>query len=244
MNTKQLGRRRFLRGVAGGSLVAIGLPRLSPMLDSHGLAYAATGERPVRYITWGFSNGVVPKLWNPTATGHGSSWQLSAALLPLAPWKSYLSVVGNVKVEGSSQHGCGNTFFVTGAKAPSREPMAASLDQIIAAKVGATRPLKSLEIGIVNAPEDEEPGRMAWSHNGPRSSNFPSYDVGEVFDRLFGANGATGMGTQKSPEPSTGTSGAALRRARKSVLDFVLEDSRRLRAALPAPDRLRLDQRG
>jgi hypothetical protein len=227
-------RRRFLKGGVGSLAVAIALPRP-----------ASGAARPVRYVTWGFGNGVVPKTWIPQGTGGGSAWSLSSTLEPLAPWKAYLTVIGNVKVEGASQHGCGNTFFVTGTKATTkREPQAPSVDQLIAAETRKHTPLKSLELGIVNAPEDEEPGRMAWSHNGPGSSNHPTYDAGEVFDRLFGPNSpGAGLAAPAAPgAPRPPGAGEALRRARKSVLDFVLEDGKRLRAALPPGDRRRLDQ--
>lgn len=247
MRTNDLCRRRFLRGAFGGAAISIGLPRLTPMLDDQGRAWAATGSRPIRYITWGFANGVIQSKWNPTTTGTGSAWQLSPALAPLGPWKPYVTVLGNIKVEGSSQHGCGNTFFVTGTPAtPKREPLAPSIDQVIAAVTKQHTPLKSLEVGVVDNPEDEAPGRLAWSHNGPGSSNFPSYDVGEVFDRLFGPNGAgagrTGAPTGGGAPAPVDSAGAALRKSRKSVLDFVRQDAARLRTALPTADRARLDQ--
>ena len=89
-----LPRRTVLRGVlAGGIGVAIPLPRMAGMLNGNGTAYAAGGALPLRYGTWFFGNGINPPEWVPAATGVGSAWTLSPALMPLQPVKSYLQVI-------------------------------------------------------------------------------------------------------------------------------------------------------
>ena len=50
-----LARRTFLRGVAGGAAVSIGLPMLDIMLNANGTALADGGSLPSRFGTfyWG-----------------------------------------------------------------------------------------------------------------------------------------------------------------------------------------------
>ena len=49
---RKLDRRTVLRGVLGGSVVSIALPRLDAMLTGGGTAYADGGPLPKRFGTW------------------------------------------------------------------------------------------------------------------------------------------------------------------------------------------------
>ncbi|MDX2022814.1 MAG: DUF1552 domain-containing protein [Deltaproteobacteria bacterium] len=237
MKFNPLSRRRFLGGSLGASVLHVALPRLSPMLDSHGVAWA-NGDKPLRYLTFGFGCGVVTQHWNPTAYGQGSAWSLPPALAPLAKWKSHMSVVTAVNVEGAGSHGTGNIVYLSGARASrSTGPSLPTLDQQIGAKTKAFTPLKSLEVGLIDNQDDRTVGHLYWSHNGPKSPNPPLFDPKAVFDRLFGAGTNT---TQ--PDPQAAQTAEKIRGMKKSVLDFVAEDAQRLRAELPASDKRRLDQ--
>ena len=86
MTKKYLNRRLVLRGaLATGAAMALPLPILEGMLNSHGTAYAAGEALPKRFVIWFFGNGILPGRWNPTTTG--SDWQLSDQLAPLAAVK-------------------------------------------------------------------------------------------------------------------------------------------------------------
>jgi hypothetical protein len=248
MSTNDLRRRRFLRGAAGGALVSVALPRLAPMLDGRGEAWAAGGGRPIRYVTWGFGNGVVTARWNPASAGQGAAWQLPASFAPLAPWKAYLSVVTGVSVSGAGAHGTGNIVYLSGTPCSrGGGPPIPTLDQQIAAQTKLSTPIKSIEVGLTDNQDDRTLGHLYWSHNGPSSPNPPAFNPAEIFNRLFGPTapgakiGATG-GAAAGPDPAAAKAADTIRSLRKSVLDFVVEDSARLRAALPAADKLRLDQ--
>lgn len=238
MALRDLSRRRFLRGAFAGSSVSIALPRLSVLLDQRGEAWAATGSRPIRYVTFGFGNGVVTSRWNPKSYGQGAAFVLNESMLPFQDIKSHLTVVTGVDVAGAGSHGTGNLVYLSGVETyRTTGAKMATLDQVIAGQTKAMTPIKSLEVGIVDNQDDRTLGHLYWSHNGPGSPNPPSYDPAAVFGRLFGMGAPTA-----TTDPVAAKAAENLRTMRKSVLDFVLEDSTRLRADLPAADKARLDQ--
>lgn len=238
MSFKNITRRRFLGGSIGASVVHVALPRLSPLLRDDGVAWA-NGDAPVRYLTFGFGCGVVTKYWNPTSFGTGAAWQVPPALVALAKWKPYMSIVTSVNVEGAGSHGTGNIVYLSGARASRNGgPAFPTLDQQIAEKKKGTTPLRSLEVGLTDNQDDRTVGHLYWSHNGPKSPNPPLFDPNAVFNRLFGPNAPT----TTAPDPEAGEALAKLRGMKKSVLDFVLDDAARLRQELPAFDKRRLDQ--
>ena len=57
MKPFRLHRRTMLRGMLGGSAVALGLPVLEAMLNGNGDAYANGDALPCRLVTWFFGNG-------------------------------------------------------------------------------------------------------------------------------------------------------------------------------------------
>ena len=91
-------RRLFLRGLAGGAAVAIGLPLFDFMLDDHGEARADGAAIPTRFGLWFFGNGVRLDSWTPTV---GAGWQPPAggALEALVPLRDYVSVVSGLSVK-------------------------------------------------------------------------------------------------------------------------------------------------
>ncbi len=77
---QQLGRRTFLRGVAGGAAVAVGLPLLDIMLNENGTALADGGAVPSRFGTFYWGGGILHSAWVPSQTG--MSWSLPYSLTP------------------------------------------------------------------------------------------------------------------------------------------------------------------
>ena len=66
---KSLPRRTVLRGLLGGSAVALALPMLEVMLDPNGDRMADGQELPVRFVSWFWGNGKKNARWNPDVTG-------------------------------------------------------------------------------------------------------------------------------------------------------------------------------
>src|SRR5512138_3854457 len=85
---KPTSRRRFLRGAG----VALALPWLETLAPRRARAQSSSIQR---YVMLYFPNGTAD-FWRPAADGSGSAWALSPILEPLAPVKSYLSVLSNV----------------------------------------------------------------------------------------------------------------------------------------------------
>ena len=69
-------RRTLLRGMLGGTSVAMALPLLDCFLNDNGTALAAGRPLPVRFGTWFWGCGIHPEQWNPAKTGAiGCSWR-------------------------------------------------------------------------------------------------------------------------------------------------------------------------
>ncbi len=244
---KSLKRRAFLRGVAFGAPVAIGLPILDHFLNENGEAFAQGEPLPKRFgvFFWGNGRGIEAARWNPAQVG--TTWEPSPQLLPLAAHKQYLNVVSglDIKLSASPQGHhrgsvgilSGNEFVVQPAgNAPYRSTFTTqSIDQVIAGVVGANTAFKSLEIGISTRVNKGEGTTLQFiSHNGPDSGNPQEYDPVKLFDRIFAGGGVT---TGQDPE--------LIKKAaemKTSVLDSVLSDLNGLQQRVGGRDRLRLEQ--
>jgi hypothetical protein len=242
-----LKRRAFLRGVAAGMPVALGLPVLDHFLNDHGDAFAQGEPLPKRFglFFWGNGRGIEQERWNPAAVG--TTWDLSPQLLPLMPHKQALTVVGGMRVglEKSPQgHHRGSVGILSGdefvtqpaGNAPYRSTFnSPSIDQVIAAQLGMATAFKSLEIGISQRVNKIEGTTLQFlSHNGPDSGNPQEYDPVKLFDRIFAGGGVM---TGQDPE--------LLKRVtemKQSVLDSVLVDLNGLQQRVGGRDRLRLQQ--
>ena len=208
------------------------------MLDSNGEAWAATGEKPLRYMTWGFGCGVITKWWNPSKTGFGGQWELSDALKPLAQWKDYLLHVSAVNVKGAASHGNGNISLLTSTQSAREQgPPDGNAGPTDWERIKQYTRIKSLEVSISDNQDDRTLGHLYYSHNGLRSPNKPMHDPAKVFDRLFG-----GGEPSKSGDPAAMERAQHIREMKKSVLDFVTEDAKRLKSDLPARERPRLER--
>jgi uncharacterized protein DUF1552 len=240
MSKTALSRRTFLRGAAYGVGAAVGLPVLDAMLNGNGTTLAAGAPLPKRFGVWYWGNGVVASRWFPS--GNGPDWQLTPLLQPLAAVKDYLSIVEGTVVYLPYQvtgH-FGSLMAITSAALGTPQGglnyayANQTMDQAIADRIGGSTRFKSLHFGVASTDRsDADFGvvNKAISHNGPNSPNLPVFDPIAMYDRVFGAG--------FSPPGSL----AAITIAhRKSVLDLVAADARRLQSRLGARDRQRLDQ--
>ena len=233
MPTKRLSRRTVLRGaLATGTAVAVPLPILDIMLNNHGTAFAQGAALPKRYCTWFFGNGIIPAMWNPTATGTGSAWSLSEELAPLMPVKPWLTVVSGLKnmVGNSSPHPMGSAASTTGGSVANNSAELISIDQIVAG-VNKGGSFPSLEIGCSDAtPNGPENTLHTCSHRGPNAPNYPEFDPHAAFTRMFMGVSSTGTVDQT----------AKLNQMKRSILDAVLADGTEVSSLLGAKDKARL----
>jgi len=241
LSGKHLSRRTFLRGIGA----AMALPALDAMIPAASAGVAA--KAPTRMSIVYLPNGVIKKQWKPAAS---ESLVLSPTLSPLEPYRDRINVIsglaqhnGNALGDGGGDHARAAASFLTGvhpkktAGADIRNGI--SMDQVAAEFIGDQTRLPSLELTL-------EEGRLAgncdsgyscaysntisWrTHHTP---NPPEADPREVFDRLFGSYDPT-----LTPEQR-----AAKRLYRRSMLDLVADDSRKLMRDLGSADRRKLDE--
>ena len=229
---------------------------------AHGVARArgARARRPggahesgARFVAMTFPNGATTAFWKPHGLGVGSAWELSPVLAPLAPVKRAVSVLNNVgnygPFNGHVEPSHANLFasFLTCAKpktaydgtSPS-VTVGISVDQVIAAGIGAATKIPSLQVGLstLDSYTDGLPGpcsrSISWDATGQPLGKV--IDPQAVFDRLVAA------GPVPSPTLGPDPAAAARRAANKSVLDYVLGHAATVQAKLGRSDRARLDQ--
>jgi hypothetical protein len=148
---KALERRTFLRGL--GAAVAL------PFLDAMTPAFAASTKAPVRMAFVYVPNGIDMRHWNPTY--EGKLGELPRILKPLEPFKSDITLLGNLThnngralLDGAGDHGrcCG--AYLTGVQ-PRKSAVdikcGISVDQIVANKLRNETRFASLEIGLEDA---------------------------------------------------------------------------------------------
>jgi hypothetical protein len=245
-----MNRRHFLRGLGA----CIALPSLASLLPSRVLA-AQTAARvgttasgaPLRTAFVYFPNGAIPRSWWPA--GGVSDFSLGPTLQPLAALRHRFQVVSgldhaNAKggVDGAGDHARGNGVFLTGVrlnKSATDVRAGISIDQVIANQVGHLTRFPSLEFtcNLERRSGSCDSGySCAYQHNlswrSPTTPMPAESNPRLMFERMFGA-GPHGMRVANAERRML---------ARRSVLDFVNEDTRLMRGRLDATDRDKLDQ--
>jgi hypothetical protein len=236
---KHINRRTVLRGLLStGATATIGLPLLEIMLNESGTALAQGEPISPLYVTWFFGNGTLPGLWKPSSTGAGDAWQLSPQLMPLSEFKADMTVISGLEgrlVVPGVEHPTGSAAATTAAPLNGTAVRAPSIDQVVSQVISSGEAFRSIEVGVTPAtPGGPQDSLHSVSHNGPNSRNDAEYDPKAVFARLFGGF--------EVPTTDDGASDAEkMARVRKSVLDSVLEDGKRLQSRLGATDNQRIE---
>jgi hypothetical protein len=243
-------RRNFLRGLgacialpAFESLHPFKLMAASPAAP---LATTATGA-PLRSAFLFFPNGAIPGAWWPKT--QGVDFEFSPTLQPLEKHKSSLQILGGLNQaaaeagpDGAGDHARGNSVFLTGVrlkKSATDVRAGVSIDQMIARQVGHLTRLPSLELTsdrVRRSAGCDSGYACAYQYNISWSSATtpmtPENNPRLVFERLFGS-GAPGERTLNMKRRQ---------QEQRSVLDFVLEDAKRMHGRLQARDKDKLDQ--
>ncbi len=241
-----LPRRAFLRGAGA----AMSLPLLEAMLPENavGAAGKAASKPPLRMAFVYVPNGANMAQWTPSATGR--RFELPYILQPLEPFRKdiqFLSGLTHDKArangDGPGDHARANATFLTGRQAYKTSGtdirIGVSIDQAAARALNGKTRFPSLELSC-------DKGRMAGncdsgyscayqysiSWRGEATPMPPEVNPRLVFERLF------------SDGQEDGDFEARARREadRRSILDHVMEDARRLRANLGATDQRKVDE--
>jgi hypothetical protein len=236
-----LDRRTFLRGVG---TAAIGLP----FLDAMAPAFASTvpGKAPVRMAFFYVPNGMIMESWNPPYEGRLA--ELPRILKPLEPFRSDINHIGSLThntgralLDGPGDHGRCSGSYLTGIqvkKSLVEARASVSFDQIVAKEIGGQTRFPSLELGMEDprqAGDCDSGYSCAYTNNlSWRSATQPLppvLDPRALFERLFGTG-----------QPMTPAERARQAKYRRSILDFVSDDTHKLESSLGPTDRRKLDE--
>jgi hypothetical protein len=191
-------------------------------------------------------NGMDMRNWNMDYEGRLGA--LPQTLQPLAQHKDDITVLGNLThntgralLDGAGDHGrCGGSYLtgVQVKKSVTEVRASKSVDQYVADHVGGQTRFPSLEVGLEDA---RQAGNCDSGYSCAYTNNLawrsetqplpPILNPRMLFERLFGDMAG------RSPEARE-----QRRISRRSILDFVLEDARRLRGDLGPTDQRKLDE--
>jgi hypothetical protein len=251
---KQIERRTFLRGMGA----SVALPFLDSMVPAGRLRSAAAQDAadPTRLVAIELVHGAAgsnewgatQNLWSPATVGR--EYDLTpSSLLPLDPWREYLTIVSNTDVrmaeafqphEIGGDHFRSSSVFLTQSHPKQTESsdvyVGSSIDQIYARRFGQNTPIPSMQLCIENV---DQAGGCAYGYScvytdsiswaSPTEPLPMIRDPRVAFDLLFGAGG--------TPEER-----ARRRRTSSSILDWITEDMARMRRELGPGDYVRLDR--
>jgi hypothetical protein len=235
---KSIPRRTFLRGV--GATVAL------PFLDAMAPAFAATPTPPVRLAFLYVPNGIDMKNWNLEQEGPLGAFP--RVMKPFEAYKNDIIQIGNLTnnsgralLDGAGDHGRCAGSYLTGVQVKKTTidiKASISCDQIIANKIGSQTRFASLELGMDDSRQagDCDSGySCAYTNNLAWKSETqplpPTLDPRVLFERLFGT------GLVLSPEAKERQA-----RYRRSILDFVTGDAKKLQSSLGPTDRRKLEE--
>ena len=236
---KHLSRRTVLKGAG----VNMALPFLSAMVPaSTALAQTAAAPKirtgffylPHGAIMYNTSHGPAMDRWTPS--GSGANFKLNTIMASLEPHKKYVTSFGNL--ENAATAGSVHTFTpatwlsatrptTTGAVAT----MSATLDQVIAKMISQDTPLPSLELCSETIAQVAAGSGGSYTTLSFRDEHSPlpmEYNPRKVFLQLFG-------------EGDTPQERASIGRQTSSMLDLILDRTKKLQGELGGEDRAVLD---
>ncbi|TWU17277.1 hypothetical protein Pla52o_52830 [Novipirellula galeiformis] len=231
-------RRRFLKGMG----VSLALPWMHSALapSARAAVDAAGGNAPIRSAFLYFPNGVWEKAWVPET--QGPDYELTPSLQPIAPVRDDVLVLTGLDKKhshGGDGHYAKTANFLTGmpvTKTTSKDISSGgiSVDQMIAKHQAGQTPIPSLELATepVVSGIDSNVGytRLYGSYISWETPNRPvakEMSPRIVYDRLFGHASKT---SHEESESYT------------NLLDYVLEDAKRVRGRLGRDDQFKMDE--
>jgi hypothetical protein len=242
LTNRRLPRRTFLRGLGA----TLALPFLESMLPARGAQAAVKKMFPTRFVGAFVPHGAAPGYWIPESSAPG--FKFPYVYEPLEPFRKYTTLTSGLWSKSSENPPgvTGADHFVAAAYLSGVKPRkttgadieaGATIDQVIARKIGTDTLLPSLQLGL------EDPGANSTNCGEGYScvyTNTISWQTPNrplpmeinpqvVFERMFGDG--------SSPE---------LRRARRereaSILDSVTASLNELMPEVSHVDRVRLEQ--
>jgi hypothetical protein len=236
---KHLSRRTVLKGAG----VNLALPFLSAMVPAS-TALAQTAAAPkIRagffYIPHGAimsntSHGASVDAWTPT--GSGADFKLNKIMASLEPYKKYVTSFGNLEnaAAAGSVHTLNPATWLSATRpvqGAAGAVMSATLDQVMAKFISQDTPLPSLELCSETISQVAAGGGGSYTTLSFRDEHSPlpmEYNPRKVFLQLFG-------------EGDTPQERASISKQSNSILDLILDRTKKLQGELGSEDRSSLD---
>gem|GEM_PF-1823076 len=236
MGSRRLHRRSFLRG----SGVALGLPFLEAMLPRN--VFSAPGDAvPERFLVVNWSLG--------THEGNHNHWRNTAMAGIKSAYGTKLNFydyLNNAHYPDPHWHTLPEAQFLTGysIQGVRNDGGTKSVDQLIAEKISASNPVESIHLGgqYRHINHDEDFGRRVYrnlnysNHVSWKSKSLPNYPITNPASAFTSYLASLGVPSSEQIQLS-----ATLQR-KKSILDYVLSNIKRLKADLGSEDRQKLDE--
>ena len=215
---RPLPRRSFLRG-AGVTLAL-------PMLDCMTPLFAQAAAPPRRMLIIANNLGVLPKFFFPQAAG--KDYELSPYLTALAEFRSDFTVFSGLSHPGVTGGHSADNCLLTAARGAFKSGFrnSISFDQFAAEKLGQVTRFPTLNLGV-NI--DKGNRSLSWTRDGvllPAEDSAP-----KLYERMFVQGDKDAVAQQIHRLESRG-----------SILDALLDETRRFSRELGTDDKARLDQ--
>ncbi len=228
----EFSRRRVMRGILGGSAIAVGLPLLNIALNGSGTALASGEALPVCFGTWFYGLGLNPGQWEPKALGAGYNFRGPAAALEDYRTKInvYSGLVARFDEKGNQAHYSGVKIIHNAVAPPppgGKGKVSPSIDTIVSDAIGSRSRFRSLEVSC------DGNARTSWSNRGA-DTNPSEISPVALYGKIFGKEFRDPNAAEFTPEAEVVL--------RHSALSYVSEDRQRVLKGLGAEDRHRLDQ--
>ncbi len=241
ISKKHLNRRMLLKGAG----VAIALPLLDAMVPAVTAQSATAARAKLRFGSVYVPNGIYPPDWHPEKLG--ADFEFKRVMKPIESNRKYVTTISGLKSPEGRQdmggiHMGASAAFLNGAGPLSQNgnfnqiKSKKSVDQYIADAIAGDTPIRSLEVGTEDMGTaagacDNYPcifyNSMAWFDD---LSPLPiSISPQVTFERMFG-------------DPGTAQQRLSRLQIKQSMLDSVLDESKRLDRMLGAGDRNLLDE--
>ncbi|MDG2175955.1 MAG: DUF1552 domain-containing protein [Gammaproteobacteria bacterium] len=238
---KYLNRRTLLKGAGA----AISLPLLDAMVPAvTAQSLTAAGEK-LRFGTVYVPNGIFPADWHPEKVG--KDFEFQKVMKPIEAHRDYVTTISRLKSPEGRQDMGGIHMGASSAFLNGRGPLSENgdfndlrskktVDQHIADAIAGDTPLRSLEVGT------EDMGTSAGA-----CDNYPCM----FFNTLSWYDDQSPLPVSVSPQVTfeqmfgdPGTPEQRLRRleTKQSMLDSILDESKRLDRMLGASDSALLDE--
>jgi len=218
------------------ALQAAGVSMALPWLEAMGSPVEAQKELPRRLCAVMFpfgiampSNNSKDRQWGWFPTGTGKEYQLTNVLKPLEPLMDDVSIfqgLSHPRCRTMNGHDTGDTFLTANHLAPVTYQNSISLDQFVAKEIGQQTRIASLTLSTDGGVGPRT--RTTTLSYTEKGQPIPALsDPKQIFQRLFGKDGASQKDRQKLQNTS-------------SILDLVMDQSKSLHRNLGVADQRKL----